>query len=421
MEAKTERIVLLRELLVTQMNHWSFFPLYSMIAVIIGDIAGTGKPHISLWLVIGIVPFFLYLGRCRCKKFRSLFALHFCVILLMFLLPAEHIAFRVFYILIGAAYVIYSCYLYATTATRQDIKFYPLLAVAFFFFCLFILHSQGHAEWDAAFATLLIVVLGIYFVIYYIEQYQNFLTVNNSSAGHIPTAEMFRSGMGLVLGYAGIGTVALLLFSNKDWLKGILNMIPPLFLSFLNLLLSFFRQDSGNITPETTEEMPVVMEEASEMEFVGETFWLWNVLEYVIEFAFLALFIFLLIKAVLFLIRFIKEKLGNLHPGAEGSSGEEVFDIREKCDIVKNRNRSHSFAFIRLSPAERIRFYYRKRILSSRNAFPQGSETQLNRYTARESGRILEREKIAGIYEKARYSDKECDSEDVKRMREACR
>ena len=119
-----------------------------------------------------------------------------------------------------------------------------------------------------------------------------------------------------------------------------------------------------------------------------------------IEFAFLALFIFLLIKAVLFLIRFIKEKLGNLHPGAEGSSGEEVFDIREKCDIVKNRNRSHSFAFIRLSPAERIRFYYRKRILSSRNAFPQGSETQLNRYTARESGRILEREKIAGIYEK---------------------
>ena len=51
MEAKTERIVLLRELLVTQMNHWSFFPLYSMIAVIIGDIAGTGKPHISLWLV----------------------------------------------------------------------------------------------------------------------------------------------------------------------------------------------------------------------------------------------------------------------------------------------------------------------------------------------------------------------------------
>ena len=420
MKTKTERITLLREFLVTQMNHWILFPLYSMFAVVLSDIIGTGKPHILLWLVLGIVPFSLYLGRCMLQKFRSLFVSHVCVILIMFFLPAEHIAFRVFYILIGVIYVIYSCHLWSATANRQDIKFYPLLAVAISLLCLFILHAQNHMEWDAAYATLLIIALGIYFVIYYIEQYQNFLTVNNSSAGHIPASEMFRSGIRLVLGYTGIGTIALILFTNTDWLRGILDTFKNLLIALLNLILSLFPQNTEAIVSEIPEETLATMEEGSGMEFT-ETFWFWNVLEYVIEFVFLALFIFVLIKLTLFLIRFIKAKLKGFSNDKSKASEEEVIDIREKCDIVKNQRRSRSFSFLNLSPTEKIRSCYKKRILASRSDFPEDGESRLKLYTARESGKILNRANLADIYEKARYSNEECDNEDVKRMKEACR
>lgn len=421
MKTKTERITLLRELLVTQMNHWVLFPLYSMFAVVLSDITGTGKPHILLWLVLGIVPFSLYLGRCMLKKFRSLFALHICVILIMFVLPAEHIVFSVFYGLIGIGYVIYSCYLWSATANRQDVKTYPLLTVVSSVICLYVLHIQGHTEWDTTYIILLILILGVYFVIYYIEQYQNFLTVNNSSAGHIPASEMFRSGMGLVLGYTGIGTIALILFSNMEWLRRILNIFKKLMISFLNLILSLFPNDAENIAEEIPEEALEIVEDASGMSFTEETFWLWDVLEYVIMFAVLVLLIFALIKLALFLARFIKAKLKGFSMHKSEDSEEEVLDVREKCDIVKNQNRNRSFPFLNLSPTERIRSYYKKRILSSRSDFPQGGENKLNLYTARESSKILEREKLADIYEKARYSNQECDSEDVRRMKEACR
>lgn len=421
MKTKTQRISLLRELLVTQMNHWVLFPIYSILAVVLGDITGTGKPHMLLWLVLGIAPFSLYLGRCKLKKFRSLFALHFCVVLIMFLLPAENIVFRIFYGLIGIGYAVCSCYLWSATANRQDVKVYPLLTVLSYVICLYALHIQGHTEWDTAYVILLILVLGIYFVIYYIEQYQNFLTVNNSSAGHIPASEMFRSGMGLVLGYTGIGTVALILFSNREWLRRILNIFKKLIISFLNLILSLFPDTAEDIAEEIPEETLEVVGDASGI-FAEETFWFWEVLEYVIMFAVLVLLIFALIKLALFLTRFIKEKLKGFSADKSKTPEEEVFDVREKCDIVKNqKNRNRRFPFLNLSPTERIRSYYKKRILSSRSDFPQGSEDKLNLYTARESSKILEREKLADIYEKARYSNQECDSEDVRRMKEACR
>lgn len=421
MKTKAERITLLRELLVTQMNHWALFPLYSMAAVILSDITKTGKPRILLWLVLGAVPFALYLGRCRLGKFRSLFALHFGVIVLMCLLPSEHIVFRILYGLIGICYVIYSCYLWSSTDHRKDIKFYPLLTVALSVICLYVLHFQGHTEWDTTYVSLLIFVLGVYFVVYYIEQYQNFLTVNNSSAGHLPASEMFRSGMGLVLGYTGIGTIILLLFSHRNWLRGILNTLKTLLILSLNWILSLFPQNSENIVEEIPEEALTVMDGTSGMEFADETFWFWNVLEYVIELAFLAFLVFALIKLALFLTRFIKTKLKGFSKDELKTSEEEVLDVREKCNIIKNQNRRLKLPFLNLSPAERIRSYYKKRILASRSEFPQGGETQLNLYTARESSRLLSREEIAFIYEKARYSNEECSSEDVKRMRETCR
>lgn len=420
MNIKNERVILLRELLVTQMNHWILFPVYAVLLIELNNMNKMSAPPIFLWLALGILPFFLYFARTRLRKFGTLAFAHFAVIGLMLLLPAEHLMIDIFYIVIGAGYVIYSGYLWAATKNRQDYKFPPLLTVPLFVVTLFVLHYQEHTASDTLFMTILILVLAIYFVIYYIEQYQKFLIVNNSSAGHIPASEMFRSGIGLVLGYTGIGCLVLMLVANMDWLSGILKSIKNVITSIIRLIVSLFLQNTGEGNKIVEEPMGGGAD-MSPMEELGESFWLWEVLEYGIIMGLFVLVVFLLIKTIVFFIKFIKSKLGILHHDVQETSEKTVVDIREKCDIIKSQEWKMRFPFLPQNAKERIRHLYKKRILSSRSSFSQDGKTLLNQYTARESGRILDRKELAIIYEKARYSNMECDSEDVKRMRDACK
>ena len=95
--------------------------------------------------------------------------------------------------------------------------------------------------------------------------------------------------------------------------------------------------------------------------------------------------------------------------------------MRENCDIIKRHDWNLKIPFIATSPKERIRQMYKKRVLASRNAFSVENKSALNHYTARECGELLEREELALIYEKARYSNEECNGDDIKCMRNACK
>lgn len=396
------------------MNHWAFFPLYTMLVVICNDVVGKGTPHVLLWLILGILPFLLYLGRRHLKKFVPLALLHLSVIIAMFLLPAEHISIRILYLLVGIGYVVYSCYLWASTTHRQDTACYPLLVIALFVTTLYTLHYQGHTEWDTTFVILLIAVLEIYFIVYYIEQYRRFLTVNDSSAGYLPASEMFRSGMGLVLGYTAIGILVMIFISNINWLQSIFHALKGIPVAFIRMISSLIPRNTVGTTEEITEETLSAVEEMEFTEEIGESFWGWNILEYIVEIILLVLFLYVLIKAFVFLIRFIRNKLGSYHRGMERAPEEAVSDIHEKCDIIREKEHKSILSFLQMNPKERIRHLYKKRIQEARFERP-------DRYTPRESGKILGRAEMASIYEKARYSKTECTGEDVKKMRHACK
>ncbi len=424
MNFKHDRISLLCEFLVTQMNHWMLFPIYAMLGSIAGDFLGDSSPHLLVWLAMGIVPFVLYLERYLFRKLWQLISGHLAMILMVFLLPADHAFFRGFQTFVAVGYVIYSVYLWAVTTNKKDIKFHPILAVGLSVLMLVILQSQGHREWDTAFVIILIITLGLYFIVYYMEQYQIFLTVNSSSAGHIPAKEMFHSGMGLVLGYTGVGILLLIIISNFDWLRGILQGGKRLFAYLLAGFFSLFPKGTGSVIEKVEE---VVVEEEEPMNIMGgeyETFWLWNVVDVIVEIAFTALILFALVKGILFLVKFVRNKLsGAQFRRQKLSVNEDVVDVREKCDVIRSTEWKVNLPFLNLNPKERIRHLYKKRLLASKTAFSVGSTdvASLGRYTARESSRILNREELAAIYEKARYSDAECGSEDVKRMRNLCK
>lgn len=421
MKLKQDRIMLLRELLVTQMNHWTFFPIYLAFVVILSDITKTGTPSPLYWLLSGVIPFLFYFARTR-LKFLWMILLHTAVIGIYIMLPSENIVIKLMQVCVALVYVIYSIALWAKERERKDGKVLPLLMVGISVLTMYLLHHQNHSEWDSAVIISLIAVIGLYFMNYYVEQYQNFLTVNQSSAGHIPAREMFRSGIGLVTGYTGIGIILLIFVSNVDWLLTILN-VGRVVLSFLiRGLQALFGSDDlpkEELTINESSDMAGDMMAGLEP---GEGFWLWQVLEYIILFVFLALFVIALIKCFLSLVRWIQNKLNQSNGIKREISADDVVDVREKCEIIRHNQRKKDFTFWNLAPSDRIRHLYKKRILASQSSFAQANQHEkLNLFTARESGRILEREEFAYLYEKARYSQEECNSEDVKQMKAACK
>ncbi len=98
---------------------------------------------------------------------------------------------------------------------------------------------------------------------------------------------------------------------------------------------------------------------------------------------------------------------------------DDVFDVREKCKIDKQKNESGGAGlFQRFTPVERVRRLYKKSVLSG----TVGAEDResLRYMTAKECGEKLSLPDMAEIYGQARYSGKEIVPEDVKRMKLAC-
>lgn len=421
MKVKQDHIMLLRELLVTQMNHWTFFPLYIVFVVILSNITDSGTPNPLQWLLLGVLPLLFYVARSR-LKFGRMILLHMAVMGISIILPSENMVMGLFQVAVTFLYVIYSIVLWAKEREKKDGKVVPLLMMGISVLTMYLLHYLNHREWDFAIITGLIVIIALYFLNYYVEQYQNFLTVNQSSAGHIPAREMFHSGMGLAAGYTGIGIAILILVSNADWLLVILNVGRGILSFLLRGLQALFPSDESpkeELTIRESSGMDGGMMEGLEP---GDGFWLWQVLEYIIIFVLFVLFAIVLIKCFISLFRLLLEKLKQSHSIRQEVSFDEVVEVREKCEIIRDNQWKKDFRFWNLNPADRIRQLYKKKILSLQSGLAGDKQhRKLNLFTARECGRILEREELAYLYEKARYSQEKCNSEDVKRMKSACK
>ena len=128
--------------------------------------------------------------------------------------------------------------------------------------------------------------------------------------------------------------------------------------------------------------------------------------------------VLLLLLLGLFLFRFIKmmcERFRHKKLFVNGVSADNSRDIREKYEMKKEEKAQRGF-WTFLNPTERIRRIYKQRIWAKRGNLLNGENArQLNTYTARECGSLLQEEQLARIYEKARYSGEECTREDIRK------
>jgi hypothetical protein len=253
--------------------------------------------------------------------------------------------------------------------------------------------------------------------------------VNANSTGVMPEKEIFRSGIGFTGIYTFAGILILLAASRLTWLRTIMQFLLKLVRTVMSFL---FSRSSGDEIMEPVKELEQqVIKESDAIAPLPQSnsSWIWDVIFVIILLIGAAIVLFLLYKALLRIIQAINAASKKKRKALKADELNEIMDVREKLDISKDKNhrRKPGELFGFLSAQERIRRIYKKKVSQYKPNRLTGSEKQrkddfteerLKFYTAREMEERMETP-FAEIYEKARYSDEECTSKDVKAMEAA--
>lgn len=422
---KTEKLELFNEILIIQMVHWTLYPLALTFIGIAGNYKGEGKPAGVLWGICGLLAVAYLFLRERVKRFILFLFLHMGLAALLLLLPVRTRVERTLCVACGVGYLIQSMMKRFRQEDDKASGFSPVVVVVVFVVAILFQHYQGRADWDFYYVLTLVSVLAMYLISSYIQQYLNFLTVNKSSVGYMPASEMFRSGMGLVVLYAVFGAIVLLLFTSFDWLESLWNGIKNGLLRLIRFLLSLFPQEQPVEEVVIPTLQPTAEGDFSALPEPSEPFWLWQILEVVATIVFACAFVCVVALAVVKAVRFIRNRfLEGYGRRSRIVTEEEQTDVREKCGLAKKTSQDAAkrslFGF--LTPSQRIRRLYKKKILASAYELTEGGKENtptLSLLTARECGEKLMLPEMALIYEQTRYSDKEATPEMLRAMKTA--
>jgi len=415
-----KRIEYVKEFLTEQMNHWMLFPLALTVMGISRELTGMSSPDLPVWVLCGIFPLAFFVLRCKFRRFYLFALLHIGAVGGVVLAASAAGASLRGGICVVSAFV-YALHSILLQLKKDVLYSEPIqlpVGVVISVMCLLLQHYQGTDEWDAYYSLALIGAIALFFVIFYLQRYLDFLSVNKSSAGYLPASEMFRSGLGLALGYTLLGTVLLAAFTHFKGFSDFVQYVKELLLRFLRFLFSMLPgggQEELMPVPEEIGGPP--MDEVFPRE---EPFWLWEVLWQIVMLAAVAGILFVAVKMLIRLIKWLQEFLVLRRP-RENIQEEEAFDIRERCEIEKTQERKKQNPFGAFSCRERIRKLYKKKLLSASVQMPERERNRLGYDTAREWERKLDAGGMAEIYERARYSEREVTGADVKKMKEACR
>lgn len=416
-------ILYAREFLVTQINHWTLFPILMLFFCMAKSIyAEFDDPSPLLWLEAGILPVLFWIFRVKNRHFLALIVCHgAAAVLFGALLFLESPSSGWVYGIGAGCYAVYSIIHRLSGEELEDGRVNMPVAVGISAVSLFLQHHQGYTEWDFWYVASLIAVFALYFLSFYLERYLNFMEVNAGSAGHLPEREIFSSGSQMTVLFVLFAVLVLFLTSDIGWLRSILGIVRKVIYAILRVLLS----GSKGGEQELMEEEPAKGADSGVMELppAGEPFFLWEVLERAAEAALLCAAVYAAVRLLLRLYAFIRERMGRGRSHRTGGTDQAVVDVRERCGVERMKRvgaRRSPLSF--LSTEERIRRLYKKQILSAADTDSAKHESaDLSLLTAREWGARLQKKELAAPYEKARYSGESCTAEDLRRMKDACR
>lgn len=403
------------------MNHWMLFPGALTVVCMSERYKGHAGAYFLLWALCGLFPLLFYLVRFR---FRGFFAS-----LIPHLAAAAPIPFCVylwagsntFIVCVGCAvgYMVHSFWICLFEEKPYTAPFHPIAGIFLAAASVILLRYQEISGWDLFFVVPLVWALALYAMTLYIRKYLEFLSVNESSAGHLPARDMFRSGFSLSSLFVVACAVLLLLIVNIGNYDSIFTGLKERGYYFLKDRFSI-RQEQTERPPMSEAQMPG-MENPPQIEQKEDSGLVWQILETVLYIIIAFALALCLVIILLQMIQFLRRGFGRRgHWKISEQELEEDLDIREKCDIEHTPQKKRRLTEL-LSPAQRIRRLYKKRVLASARELTDGNIHKLRIFTAKECGRRLEEEQMAQIYEQVRYSDREATADTLRDMKSALR
>ena len=423
---KKEKLRLINELLIQQMNHWTLSHAAFVVLGVSCAYSGKSSPNIALWALCGLLPVLFYFIREKAERFWVFFLLHVLAAAgAGWLLPAGDIAERILCVACAAVYALTSFFRRLRDNGWYTQPFPPAAGVVLAFFAVLFQHSHGMPGWDRLHVLVLVLCIGVYHVIVYMRRYLEFVSVNAESAGCLPAEDMFRSGMSMAAGYAILVSVLLFFLTDTVKIGNLYEQIRALLSKALRAVLSFVLSLlSAAPQAQMPDEVTAVSQSAGYETPVFLAVLL-KILSVLLTAAAIVIIVLFVVNALIELLRFLRRRFGEERIGAGAEAERENQDVRERCEPRASApagRGGRALAF--LSPAERVRRMYRKRVQASAKelveAFGLPDAKALNRLTARECAEALDAGEMAEVYESVRYCPGEADRQTVRRMRRAC-
>ncbi len=425
MSAKKEKwIELISEFLTQQMNHWMLFCIAMTVTGALNELYPIRKPDVLMWACCSIIPLLMFFVRWKVSRFIPFTLCNMAIFAITFFIPVTVFSGRIVAVACGVGYIIHTYILRLKANDMYSETILPTVGVGISVFgILFLNNVYEHHGWEAYFVFPLIGCFAAYMLIYYVNHYLSFLRLNENSTGAMPASEIFHTGMGMVVGYTAFAVMVLLFATNLPWLEAILDFLKKLVIGTIRFIVSLFSGSKGDAAPlqqQVQDEKP--MQEEIGL-WGGESALFWEIMEVVAIIALAVAFVFLLWKLIVGIIRFFRERFGESFAQKKYVEIDGGYtDIREKCGLAKDDTKKGErslFGF--LSPTQRIRKLYKKKLLDYSVQLVKGEKEKLALFTARESESLVGSEGMADIYEKVRYSTADITAEDVKRMKEVCK
>ena len=414
---KEQTLILIREVIVTQTNHWSLFALSYGLSVMLSAAYDIPRLNLLLWGLMGLGLIANYFIRLKTTKLGLSILVHFLVFLLMSLTGltcweylALHGGFAFFYCLLSIVK--------QTGSSDQEDEAFSIPVIAILICApFFVLTLNKYENITNIYRNLLICLFTMFFMQHYFGRYGRFVKLNEHSAGFFPKSEIMGAGLKNVIVYVGISAGLFFGIANMNALTEFGEYIKDRFWYWIRYIC---RKLFGNSEPvEKVSERLDYNDYDSLTAKLGQGEVREESLFSIIMQKIIWILIILLILYALY--KFVKKILNlfNMKLDREDVIVDElVMDVRESCDKTSLKEKKVKEKKFFLTPREKVRRFYKNtakekcyRICKS------GDPKALGYKTSGECGTAVGVKELSEVYDRARYSEEEITEQDVLTMK----
>ena len=417
---KEKALILFREIIVTQTNHWSLFALSYGLSVMLSEVYSIMRLSLICWGIMGLGLVLNYIIRINTRKMIVSIGLH----LLTFIGMSLTGFYEFEYLLLHAGFAFFYCILSIVKqhgGLDQEDEPFPIPVISILICApFFILTLQQYDNITNIYRNLLICLFTMFFMQHYFGRYAKFVRLNEHSAGFFPKSEIMGAGLKGVIIYVGVSAGLFFAIANMDSLTEfgdfIMNKLKQWIRDFFRIIFAGSDPEPKTSNPLDYNDFDSLTAKMGQGE-VREQSIFGMIIEKLIWLLIILFALYCLYKLVKKILSLFSLRLDR----PDIIVDDVVTDVRESCDTVSLKEKKVKEKRFFLNPRQKVRRSFK--LLAKDKVFricKSGDIKQLAFKTSGECSAAVKTPDISVMYDRARYSDEEITEQDAAAMKKIC-